>query len=260
MSGESAHLATITAAARKSSWRLLGTTNTLLSVALLFVVQCGYTVPLILGLLLVGAGRHAVGGALVTGGLAWMFSQLALMRTFPEWPLNLLLCHRLKRRLRARSTTLVSEPGSLRIVELVPRENFRKQAMIETASDLMAIQVDDRGVWMSGDSWEYAIPRAAILSAQLESIRPSGWLTSCHVVVLVVRAEQGPTELLLCYRDHQLGRLTSRKRFHEALQLSDRISQIATGHHYQPPIAPEPLSSSVTLSGACNPYAAPGSC
>ena len=255
MPDSSSLLAQITAVDERQAGRVLGVTRLLTHSTMMVLLQAGWTFLMLLGLL-VGRNDEAIGISLVVLAFVWMTTQFVFVFAYPEWPMNRLLCLRLRRSVAGRDRPLVLPwDRNSRVVELVPRERWRKLSL-ETATDVMLIRVDQSGVWMTGDLFEYALPRESILSAELHSIRPPGWFTSTHMVILHVRTSQGPIELPISYRDHSLGSLISRKRRVAALDLVQRINHIARGCYYQPPTAPE-TEVVASANHFENPFASP---
>jgi hypothetical protein len=231
------HLAQIKPVDRRYSQNLLGLANVSFSALVLTAFQAGWVLAMFAGLMMLGVnGWVAVGMLLIA--LAWLCLQFALVFMYPEWPLNRLLAARLARGIAARPDPLVAPSADgVRVVELVPRSRWQKLAL-ETATDLMLLRVDSRGVWMTGDRSEYSLPRDSILGAELHAVTPSGWFTATHMVILYVRTEDGPVELPVAYRDHGFGSLRSSRRRAQASELLGRILQIANGHRFQPPTEP----------------------
>ncbi len=246
------HLAKITPIDPRRSMRVLSTLSLLGHSLLLVAFQVAWILPILAGMMLTNHGR-LIGLAVILLSPLWLCMQVALVFLYPEWPLNLLLCWRLRQSIRLRDDPIVSPWNeSFRVVELVPQERQRRMAL-DTATDLMLIRIDDQGVWMTGDESEYELPRESILSAEVQSVRPAGWFTATHMVVVYVRTADGPIELPISYRDHSLGSLRSSARRVDAQELAEQINAIAVGQHYLPPLEtanhrPQPSS---------NPYAPP---
>ncbi|MCG8650918.1 MAG: hypothetical protein MI861_13855 [Pirellulales bacterium] len=250
------HLADITPVDSRRSNRLLCVSNLVLHSLLMILFQSGWVPLMLLGWGVFGDSMW-IRLALLVVCLSWLSVQLLLVFVYPEWPLNQLLCWRLRQSIQFHANPLVS-PGveNLRVVELVPRERWRKLAL-DTATDLMLMRIDERGVWMTGDRREYSLPSESILGAELHSLKPSGWFTPAHMVILVVRTADGPLELPISYRDHGLGSLRSSRRRRQALDLAQRIMRIAKGCQYQPPLSPK-LDTLVQGSRKSdNPYLSP---
>ena len=250
------HLARISPVDRSQSARILGLPSLLLSAIALTVFQAGWVLLMFTGLLMINvSGAFAV--VLLLFSLSWLCLQFALVFLYPEWPLNRVLSHRLLQSLAKRDAPLVP-PGdsATRVVELVPRSRWSKLAL-ESATDLMLIRIDAEGVWMSGDRREYYLPRNSILGAELQSIKPSGWFTHSHMVIVFARSEEGQIELPLAYRDHPLGSLRSSRRRSEAIELADRINAIARGNFYHPPIEPDRKPRLESNRWSENPFEAP---
>jgi hypothetical protein len=262
LSGPPSHLARITAidlsddTAAVFAGGVFGFRGLFMHSTLLLLFQAGWTFLMLLGSIL-GSHDAAVGTTLVVLAAAWMTTQFMLVATYPEWPLNRLLCRRLRQAVAKRRNPVVrADERDVRVVELVPRERWRKLSM-ENATDLMLMRIDPTGVWMTGDGFEYALPCEAILSAELHSLRPPGCFAMTHIVVLYVRTAQGPLELPLSYRDHSLGSLTSRKRRAAAMQMAERINNMAKGYYYQPPTAPEIEVLAAADTAAASPFVSP---
>ncbi len=247
------HLAIITPVDRRESSKILSLSSLFAHSIGLAAFQAGWVVLIISAS--VTAHFTLLGGAMILmTGLAWLVMQFALVFSYPEWPLNRLLCWRLRNGIRKRKTASVSpDDPDTRVVELVPRERWRRLSM-ETATDLMLMRIDDHGVWMTGDRHEYQLPKASIIDVTLQSSRPPGWFTPTHVVILVVRTESGPTELPISYRDHGLGNLGRAKRQHEAVEMVNAILAIASGQRYQPPTVPA-SELDLLVDRSDNPYA-----
>ena len=157
-----------------------------------------------------------------------LLSQLCLIFLYPEWPINLWLCGRLRRAVLEREDHAGWVSRKQRVVELVPRDRW-SQSLFETATDLLMIRVNDEGLWLEGDLHRYVLPAGSILSAELQPSRPPGWFTSVNMVVVYARTEDGPVELPIAYRDHSLGGLANSKRRIQAIELADQINRIARG-------------------------------
>lgn len=160
--------------------------------------------------------------------------QIAWAGTYPEWPLNRLLTWRLRRSCLSRSTCLLN-PGqreswirSARMVEWVPQEHWNT-TRLDTARDVMLIEVTESGVIMEGDKARYYLPPDSILDSQFVSIRPTGCFHRLHFVILTVRTADGPIEFPIAYRDYGFGNLSSRRRREQTEQLCRQIGEIATG-------------------------------
>jgi hypothetical protein len=252
------HLAQITPVGRGQSGNVLGLASLLLSSALLIASQAGWVLAMFAGLLMLSINAAAATIMLLIA-LAWLCLQFALVFMYPEWPLNRLLALRVCRSVEARPNPLVSPTeGGVRVVELVPRTRWHKLAL-ETATDLMLIRVDDKGVWMSGDRCEYSLPRDSILGAELHRVTPSGWFTATHMVIVYVRTDDGQIELPVAYRDHGIGSLRSSQRCAHAAELLASILEIANGHRYQPPTEPPRRVVSQAPRWSGNPFQAPTS-
>lgn len=178
--------------------------------------------------------------------------------SYPEWPANQHLRRRLVRAVLRREHDVVGfrQPaGTQRMVEWVPREDWTATTL-ETASDVMLIQVDRSGIKMEGDRQRYIFPGACIIDVCVESIRPSGSFHQLHYVVLLARTESGPIEFPIAYRDHGWRSLSSKNRYEEAMELCQQIAAIATGgdftyRHAGHDVPPLPKHQQL------NPFAAP---
>jgi energy-coupling factor transporter transmembrane protein EcfT len=178
---------------------------------------------------------------------------------YPEWPLNRVFCRQFLRSVALREDPVLTPLDPLiRVVELVPRNRWQKKFCLDTATDLMLIRVDERGVWMQGDRYRYELPAESILGAELESTRPPGSYPMFRVI-LYVRTEAGPIDLPISYRDHSWGSLRSSRRRAQAEALAEQINGIARGQLYRPLQSPIVDDLSRTASWSGNPYAAPAS-
>ncbi|MEL6105096.1 MAG: hypothetical protein AAFU85_03635 [Planctomycetota bacterium] len=226
----SQHLARITTLssgrALTTAWALgstlfIGLTPVLMTTApVLLLSSLAVWVPQLWTAAAVGA---AVSASLLLLGY-WLIS-------YPEWPANQGLRKRLVRAIRRRDPREIAaeEPlGAQRMVEWVPRDNWIATEL-ETASDVMLIRVDECGIDMEGDKQRYRFPAAAIIDVGVESTRPAGCFHQMHFVVLWLRTETGPIEFPIAYRDHGLSSLASKIRYQDAMELCQRIANIATG-------------------------------
>ena len=194
----------------------------------------------------------------------WVLATVVLAFIYPEWPINQLLCSRLRSAISRRPNrpNWVMDPEH-RVVELVPRVNWSgSQWALETATDLLLLRIDSCGVQMEGDRDRYVLPHQSIMGAELHTIRPPGWFTDVHMVAIYARTESGPIEIPISYRDHRLGRLRCSRRRAEAIDLVDKINQVATGGTYQPTadaswFVHERHRRTYTPQQAINPYATP---
>lgn len=180
--------------------------------------------------------------------------QFCLVFVYPEWPVNQSLCDKLRDSIAGRDANRVADEFD-RVVELVPRERWHEGAF-ETATDLLAIRVNENGIWMEGDVDRYELPAESILGAEFQSIRPPGWYTSSHMVVITAKTATGAIELPIAFRDHQFGELRNSRRRQTAMRLVDKINRIALGGHYQ--LVANPNRQVIARSANTNnPYAAP---
>jgi hypothetical protein len=183
---------------------------------------------------------------------------------YPEWPLNRVFCWQLRRSVEVRDDPVLSsfDPPSFdpltRVVELVPRNRWHKKLCLDTATDLMMIRVDERGVWMKGDHYRYELPAESILGAELENARLPGSYPMFRVT-LYVRTEAGTIDLPISYRDPSWGSLRSSRRRAQAESLAEQINGIAKGHLYRPLQSPLVDNPPQTAPWSANPYAAPAS-
>ncbi len=201
-------------------------------------------------------GTHRLGLLCLLISVAWVTAQFVIVFVYPEWPMNRRLSARLRRHVADRGdrSNWATDPD-VRVVELVPRERWNK-LLLDTATDLLLLRVDSAGVMMEGDCDRYELPAASILGVELESIRPSGWFTDTHMVIIYARTEAGPVELPISYRDHQFGALRNLRRRDQAMELVHRINSIAKGQQFHPltTAAESPLE---IPSVDANPYAPP---
>lgn len=255
-------------------WKLLLN----LSLLLIPVMLVGLFVP-ILGLVaMLGSGKAVTASAIAIPVV--FAAQVSWAGTYPEWPMNQLLVWRLRRRCRRRMREQPhNEPPAewietARMVEWVPRENW-SATKLDTAQDVMLIDVNEAGIRMEGDFASYWFSAASIIDVEVESIRPKGCFHSLHFVVITARTETGPMEFPLAYRDHRLGRLRSQHRQHQTRALCDQIRSIACGGdfgfsdpEYAQRIANDPIrlrvdtadrSGSHRRENRTNPYATPRS-
>ena len=194
------------------------------------------------------------------GFFAWqvavvmMIFQFCMVFVYPEWPINIALCDKLRDSVASRTGPLVADEFD-RVVELVPRDRWFRNAF-ETATDLLAMRVDENGVWLEGDVDRYELPADSILSAEFQAIRPPGWFTSTNMVIITAKTATGAVELPIAYRDHQFGNLRNSRRRRRAMRLVDKINQIAKGGHYQM-VAPPSSHVIARAANTSNPYAAP---
>lgn len=256
MTEHSDHIASIKPVDPSQSGNVLGVLGLLVMAVGLVAFQAGWVLMMFVGLMAIQVSG-LLAFALLSFSAAWLVLQFVLVFMYPEWPLNRVLAARLRESVKLRDLPLVpADQRGSRVVELVPRDRWRRLAL-ETATDLMLIHVDQFGVWMTGDRHEYSLPADSILAAELESIKPSGWFTQTHMVVLYVRTGDGPIELPIAYRDHDLGGLSSNRRRGEAMELLERIQRIARGSYYEPPIAPDTGQIRTASRWSNNPFEAP---
>lgn len=209
-------------------WKLLLN----LSLLLIPVMLVGLFVP-ILGLVaMFGSGKAVTASAIA---IPIVFAaQVSWAGTYPEWPMNRLLVWRLRRRCRRRMRKQQHHQpaadwiATARMVEWVPRENW-SATKLDTAQDVMLIDVSETRVQMEGDFASYSLPAGSIIDVEVESIRPKGCFHCLHFVVITARTETGPMEFPLAYRDHRLGRLRSHHREHQTRTLCEQIRSIACG-------------------------------
>ena len=237
--------------------RVLSSPQLILQTASMFALSAGWGVPLLLGgVLSLHAAHRTTGAAMIVLAFAWLLAAYCLLFLYPEWPHNLRLCGRLRRKLTVDACgpfpPLVSplDPET-RMVEWVPRDRWQR-VCLDTAVDLMVMKVESSGIRMQGDHHRFDLPASSILQATVESVRPRGWFCKTHIVVLHVQASSGVIELPISYRDHSIGSLSSRKRREVAETLADQISGIARGVAW-----PDPIDRSPPPRPSLNPYAAP---
>lgn len=218
----------------------------------LLLAVTGYSLSSVVG---VSPTRSAALASLlvVVGYAAFLF--LCHGFTYPEWPLNQVFCGQLRRSIARRSAPSRSSCRTdSRVVELVPRSRWNKKLCLDSATDLMTLQIDTRGVWMQGDRHDYELPAESILGVELERSRPPGSYP-LYRVTIYVRTESGTVELSVSHRDYRWGALRSSRRLDQATDLAEQIKGIAKGHHYRPLQSPivEPPSRAPLWSD--NPYA-----
>ncbi len=270
------HLATITPIESGQARRVMNLPSLLMHNAAFVALQTGWLLLGIFSWALIrmpGGTERAVGVLGFWLAMMWLGCQFVIVFVYPEWPMNRLLSSRLRRSVSDRNDRPVwANDLDNRVVELVPRERWN-QLLLDTATDLMLIRVDSLGVQMEGDCHRYDLPCESIIGVELHSIRPSGWFTDTHMVVIYARTGDGPVELPISYRDHQWGCLRNSRRREQALSLVDEINRIATGGSFGPLTAPsiegewERGSTDHTPGGngaerrppssTINPYAAP---
>ncbi len=253
------HLATITPIQSSEARRVMNLPSLLMHNVALVVGQSAWIwlgIASWMFIKLPSEAEKAVGAVGIGMTLMWLAGQFVIVFVYPEWPTNRWLTARLRAAVAQRTDrgSWVADANH-RVVELVPRERWN-QMLLDTATDLMLIRVDASGVHMEGDRDRYEIPCESILGVELHSIRPTGWFTDTHMVIIYARTEDGPIELPISYRDHEFGCLRNSRRREQALALVDEINRIAKGGFYGPLSVPaantiQPESISV------NPYAAP---
>ncbi len=252
------HLASVTPVGRAFAGRVLNPLNLTFQTLMIFAASSGWCLLTLGGLVvsISGPPGASVGLVMVFTSMIWFVAVCVLGFVYPEWPHNRRLCQQLLNRVEIGTPPDISPfDPSTRVVELVPRDRWKKFCL-ETATDLMMMQVDEDGVWMKGDRYRYEIPRESILAAEYQGIRPPGWFCQSHMVILYVRTAAGTIDLPISYRDHRFGSLRSSRRRAEAMALVEKVNRIAKGQLYQPPLAPvSPVPSSSSRSS--NPYAAP---
>ncbi|QDT12478.1 hypothetical protein [Planctomycetes bacterium K23_9] len=177
--------------------------------------------------------QRSVVGALPTiacgTGLGLLALQFCLLCVYPEWPINRSLCRKLRRSVFARiDRPSWTKDSTGRVVELVPREKWRG-SHFETATDLMVLHLHCDGLAMEGDRDHYDLPSDSILDAQIEEIRPAGWLAPLPMIVITARTQKGVVELPIAFRDHGLGDLRPSRRRDQAIALVDQINAVASG-------------------------------
>ena len=261
------HLATITPIKPEEARRVMNLPSLLMHNAVFMGCQTGWILLALFSWMFVQLPSEAEKAAGVLGiwlAMMWLACQFVTVFVYPEWPMNRWLSSRLRACVSDRTDRRAWATGAAnRVVELVPRERWN-QMLLDTATDLMLIRVDSSGVHMEGDRDRYEIPGESILGVELHSIRPTGWFTDTHMVIIYARTENGPIELPISYRDHEFGCLRNSRRREQALALVDEINRIATGGLYGPlgsPNAAESRHPSLPLRdssiSSLNPYAAP---
>ena len=192
--------------------------------------------------------------------LAWLAGQAVLVFVYPEWPMNVSLCNRLRSAVASRSDAAPTWTTNqdVRVVEMVPRDRWNK-VCLDTAADLLLLNITDDGIAMEGDRARYWLPAESILDVKLESIRPGGWFTKTHMVVIYARGGEGIEEITISYRDHALGELSYRARHQAAAELVQAAMSISNGRFYDAPIVPDHHldRASSYRSQSINPYQAP---
>ncbi|MCC9604099.1 hypothetical protein LOC67_26395 [Stieleria sp. JC731] len=155
---------------------------------------------------------------------------------FPEWPMNLWLDSRLRRRVLNRfketgSSFDVSWVGEVPMCEYVRRDSMQAVVLpkLESASDIALVRITADGLVMEGDRARYDFPADSILGVSVKTIRPSGCFHKLHYVHVFVRTEKGTDEFPISRRDCPLGRLSVKKRHEDAVKLAAQIEKIAKG-------------------------------
>jgi hypothetical protein len=193
------------------------------------------------------------------GGAAAMFGMY--MYGFPMLVLERRACSKLLKTVELGAEPVISPFDPMtRVVELVPRERWRKRFCLDTATDLMMIRVDQRGVWMKGDRYRYELPAESILGAQCERYRPRSCSFLLFVVIIYVRTEEGTIELPISYRDYGWREFRQTLRHAQTIDLVEHINAIAKGYLVGLPMQPATVAEDqrhVALSQRDNPYAAP---
>lgn len=259
------HLADVRPIASSQAGRVLTLGWKLMLNASLLLMPVGMVVVLfipIFGLaLLIGTSQSLLLAAVAIPVV--LVAQVTWAGTYPEWPMNQLLLWRLRRACRSRLGDQYSDwIDQARMVEWVPRENW-SATKLDTAEDVMLMRVDESGVRMEGDFFQYDFPSASIIDAEFESIRPTGCFHSLHFMVITVRTPDGPMEFPIAFRDHKLGQLRSRHRYQQTHELCQSIRSVATGGDFS---YVDPAHRGVAVpagrvtaanAGSANPYAAP---
>lgn len=233
--------------------------NLLCQTMAVLVISSGWCALTLIGLYLT---RQGAAGATVSLGifvlsLVWVGTVCTLAFVYPEWPHNRRLCRQLLRSIEHRDDAIVSSAEfPVRIVELVPRDRWRKPCL-DTATDLTTLRVDPQGVWMEGDRNRYQLPCESILGAQYHAITPPGWFCHSHMAIIYVRTEEGTIELPVSYRDFAVGSLRSSRRYAQTIALVEEITRIAKGNQHQPPPSIRVDPSPRRVSWSTNPYASP---
>ena len=189
---DSRHLARIEPVAATSAGRVLTLSWKLLlnaSLLLIPMIIVGSFAPILALVLWFGSGKTVLAAAIAIPVI--FATQIAWAGTYPEWPMNQWLVWRLRRSCRTRATSDHPKDDELdwiesaRMVEWVPREHWNA-TKLDTAADVMLIDVGDGGVTLEGDFASYRFPPASIIDVDVESIRPTGCFHRLHFVVLTV--------------------------------------------------------------------------
>ena len=179
---------------------------------------------------------------------------------FPSLLIDRRICRRFLKTIKGRADSWISpSEAPPRVVEWVPRERWRKRLCLDTAIDLMIIQVDQRGVWMMGDRYQYELPAESILGAELEGFRPPCCSFEIYMVTIIVRTKEGPIELPISYRDYRWSELRGSRRRLQAMNLVEQINAAARGELFRPPRPPsvDDAHEHLGWQPSNNPYAAP---
>ena len=227
---DSSHLAVIEPLADREAGRVLSLRwKLLLNFSLLMIpaIMVGLFAPIVGLVMWIGSGKTVLAAAIAIPTV--FAAQVSWAGTYPEWPMNRWLTWRLRRSCRNRlGDRHVNWIDSARMVEWVPRDNWGA-TKLDTAKDVMLIQVDETGVRMEGDFARYHFPPGSIIDVEVDSVRPTGCFHRLHFMVLTVRSIDGPIEFPLAFRDFRLGSLRSRQRLSQTDALCRSIRGIATG-------------------------------
>ena len=202
----------------------------------LVLMQTSWVWLVLSGVWLAGRSHEGVaqfGCGLFFMGIVALILQFCLVFIYPEWPVNRSLCQRLRRGILQRPDCpdWASDPAT-RVVELVPREHWQRRSL-ETATDLLMIHVDSKGVCLEGDCDRYELPADSIIAAELEKTKPLGWHTPTYMIVIIARTADGPIEIPLAYRDHGFGNLKNSRRQEHAIDLMHAINEVAKGQRWE---------------------------
>ncbi|MFK8112829.1 MAG: hypothetical protein AB8B91_11535 [Rubripirellula sp.] len=172
------------------------------------------------------------------------------------WMMNRSMHRRFFHKVDLRANPIISPfDTTAKVVALIPRERWKKAICWSMATDLMLMEIDDRGVWMKGDWYGYELPAESIMAVECETIREPISVSCRHLVLIHVRTADGMVELPIGFLNDEL--LIRKSQWHaRTVDLSEQIRRIAKGHRYCEPMAPvvNPVKQSEL---SMNPYAAP---
>ena len=260
MTNQPHHYASVTAIDPNEAGRIMSRLALLRHTVMMFLLQTIWLWCLLPSMYLIKDrypfSMNLLGYIGIAAALSFLVAQIAAVMTYPEWPMNIRMCSRLRHAVQSRSDRSSQynwSDDSLRVVELVLRERWNSMAL-DTATDLLLIHIGSQGVMMEGDCNRYWLPAESIVDVNVESIKPTGWYAQTHMVVIVARTNDGPIELPISYRDHGLGELRNSRRKLHAFELAQRINAIAKGIRLTGPTVPAPKFAKTRSS---NPYAPP---